>query len=80
MTRPDLSNPDQRRAYRAELRRVYRPWRYGALALLVIALVGSSVDPTRERLWTVLLVVGAVATLAVIVARTRYHQRRMRED
>jgi hypothetical protein len=79
MTKPDLSDPEQRRAYRAELRNVYRPWRYGALAVLVIALVGSSVDPAHERLWTVLLVVGAVATLAVIVARTRYHQRRMRD-
>ena len=79
MTRPDLSDPDQRRAYRAELRKVYRPWRYGALAVLVIALIGSSVDPSNERLWTVLLIVGALATLAVIVARTRYHQRRMRD-
>jgi hypothetical protein len=79
VTRPDLSDAEQRLAYRRELRRVYWPWRYGAVALLVAALVGSSVDPARERWWVVLLVVGAVLTFAVIIARTRYHQRRMRE-
>ena len=79
MTRPDLSDPEQRLAYRGELQRIYRPWRYGALALLVAALVGSSVDPAHERWWVALLVVGALLTFAVIIARTRYHQRRMRE-
>jgi hypothetical protein len=79
MSKPDLSNPDQRLAYRIELRRVYRPWRYGALALLVIALVGSVSDPAHERLWTVILIIGAVLTFAVIIARTRYHRRRMHD-
>jgi len=31
-------------------------------------------------LWGVLLIVGAVLVIGVILARTRYHQRRMRED
>ena len=79
MTRPDLSDPEQRLAYRNELRRVYRPWRYGGLALLVIALVGSFNDPAHDRVWTALLIAGAVVTFGVIIARTRYHQRRMRE-
>jgi general stress protein CsbA len=79
VTRPDLSDPEQRLAYRRELQRVYRPARYGALALLVAALVGSSVDPAHQSLWIVLLVVGALLTFAVIIARARYHQRRMRE-
>jgi len=80
MSRPDLSDPEQRRAYRNELRTVYRPWRYGALAILVIALIGSLWDPAHEPVWQVLLIVGAVLTLGVIIARTRYHQRRMRDD
>jgi hypothetical protein len=79
MTRPDLSDPEQRLAYRRELRRVYWPWRYGALALLVVALVGSMTDPAHDRIWTAILIVGAVLTFAVIIARTRNHQRRMRE-
>jgi cyanate permease len=80
MNRPDLSDPDQRRVYRAELRKVYRPWRFTALGLLVVALVGSLWDPAHERIWEILLIVGAVMTLGVIIARIRYHQRRMRDD
>ena len=79
MTRPDLSDPDQRLNYRMELRRLYWPWRYGALALLVIALIGSWNDPAHDRLWTVLLVIGAILTAGVIVARSLHHRRRMRE-
>ena len=80
MTRPDLSDPVQRRAYRAELRRVYWPWRAASLALVLIALFGSLLDPARDRLWAALLFVGAVMVIGVMVARTRYHQRRMRDD
>jgi hypothetical protein len=78
VSRPDLSGPEQRSAYRAELRRLYRPWRYGALALLVIAVIGGIVDRDAEPLWSILVVIGAVVIASVIVARTRYHQRRMR--
>lgn len=79
MTKPDLSDPAQRLAYRNELRRVYWPWRYGALALLAIALIGSLNDPAHERLWTIILIAGAVLTFGVIIARARYHRRRMRD-
>ncbi len=79
MTKPDLKDPDQRLAYRMELRRVYWPWRYAALAILVIALIGSFADPARQTLWEILLILGAVMTIGVIIARTRYHQRRMRD-
>ena len=80
MTRPDLSDPVQSRAYRAELRRVYWPWRAASLGLVVIALFGSLPDPARDRLWAAILFVGAVMVIGVMVARTRYHQRRMRDD
>jgi len=43
-------------------------------------LIGSLWDPAHEPVWQVLLIVGAVLTLGVIIARTRYHQRRMRDD
>ena len=79
MSRPDLSDPEQRLAYRNELRRVYRPWRYGGLALLLIALLGSFNDHAHDQLWMALLIAGALVTFGVIIARTRYHQRRMRE-
>ena len=72
--------PVQRRAYRRELSRVYWPWRAVSLGLLLVALFGSLLDPAREKLWSALLMVGAVMVIGVIVARTRYHQRRMRDD
>ena len=80
MTRPDLSDPEQRRLYRAELRRLYLPWRYGALALLVAGAIGGVYDPGHEPLWTALVVLGGAIVVAVIVARARYHRRRMGED
>ena len=78
MTRPDLSDPQQRLAYRRELRRVYWKWRYAALALLVAGVLGSRFDPKHEPWWTVLIVIGGITVLGVIFARTRYHHRRMR--
>ena len=78
MKGPDLSDPEQRLAYRRELRRVYWKWRYAALALLVAGVLGSMFDPDHEPWWTVLIVVGGFIVAGVIIARTRYHQRRMR--
>ncbi len=78
MTRPDLSDPEQRVAYRKELRRVYWPWRYAALAMVIAGVFGGWFDPAHEPWWTVLVVVGAIVIAGVIIARTRYHQRRMR--
>jgi hypothetical protein len=37
------------------------------------------VDPAHERVWMAFLIVGAIMTFGVIIARTRYHQRRMRD-
>jgi cyanate permease len=78
MTRPDLTDPEQRLAYRRELRGVYRPWRYAALAMVVAGVLGSVFDPGHEPWWTILVVFGGVTIAGVIIARTRYHQRRMR--
>ena len=78
MTRPDLSDPEQRRAYRAELRRIYWPWRTAALAMVFIGLMGVVGDRSHELIWSAVLIAGIVLAFAVIVARTRYHLRRTR--
>ena len=78
MTRPDLSDPEQRRAYRTELRRVYWPWRTAALAMVFIGLMGVVGDRSHELIWSAVLIAGILFVFAVIVARTRYHLRRTR--
>jgi hypothetical protein len=78
MSRPDLLDPDQRRAYRAELRRVYWPWRMGALALVLAGLIGWVTDDAHPGWWEGLMLVGGIAAVTVVAARTRYHLRRMR--
>ena len=78
MTRPDLTDPQQRLAYRRELRRVYRKWRYAALALLVAGVLGGMFDPIHQTWWTMLVAIGGIMVAGVIIARMRYHQRRMR--
>jgi cyanate permease len=78
VTRPNLGNRNELEAYRAELRRLHRPWRILALALVIAGLIGAMLDPAHELWWYALMIIGAIGVFAVIVARTRYHQRRMR--
>jgi len=80
--RPDLSDPEQRAAYRRELLGIARPTRYLGVALAVVGavllVVDARVTPLPKGLaWTVL---GAAFALmiAAIYMRSRYHQRRMR--
>ena len=80
MTRPDLTDPVQRKAYRRELRAFARPWRLLGLALLVAGVVvvlvrGEGFDPLSVGL----VIAGWAVLIPVIVARSRYHQRRMAE-
>ena len=80
MTRPDLKDAEQRRAYRAELRRVYRFWRWLGLATVSAGVATMFAGGEGfNALSLVLLGVGWAILIAVIVLRTRYHQRRMRE-
>ena len=79
MSRPNLSDPAERAAYRRELLRVYRGWRWLGLALVVAGVVamfigGRGFDATS----LVLLGIGWAMLIGVINARTRYHRRRMR--
>ncbi len=80
MTRPNLSDPAELKAYKTELRRLYRGWRWLGFAIIAagvgVALFGGNGFDLPSL---ILLGIGWAILLAVIVARTRYHQRRMRE-
>ncbi len=80
MIRPDLTDPAQRAAYRRELKAFARPWRMLGLALLVAGVVvvlvrGQGFDPLSVGL----VIAGWAVLVPVIVARSRYHRRRMAE-
>ena len=80
MARPDLKDPEQLRAYRRELGAYARPWRLLGLALIVAGVAvllirGEGFDP----LSVALILAGWLVWIPVIVARTRYHKRRMAE-
>lgn len=81
MTRPDLNDPGQRAAHRRELQQLYRPWRWLGLGILVLAVAIMLVGGKGfDRLSLSLLAVGWAILIAVIIRRTRYHRRRMRDD
>lgn len=81
---PDLTTPGGRAAYRRELNQVARPVRYGGIAL---ALTGFGIGLTRFtfepwpdalRLLALVLCLLGIALIGVgVVARTRYHLRRL---
>ncbi len=83
MPPPDLDDPAERAAYRAELRMVARPIRWMGVALAVAAMVLAIL---RAKLWPqipeivvlFLLGVAVLHMLAGIVVRMKYHQARMR--
>jgi hypothetical protein len=86
MSKPDLQSPEGCRAYRAELMRVARAWRWSGLALVVLGAIGF-VQTARLDLplfgsalgWATVagLVVGWGLAIVGIVKRTRYHKARM---
>jgi len=79
MARPDLRNPETLKAYRRELRAYLRPWRMLGLAVAVSSGLWLALkDPTSRAAWAVFI--GAwILLIAIIVLRSRYHLRRMRE-
>jgi hypothetical protein len=84
LTPPDLTTPEGRAAYRAELRGVARPAR---LIGLTLALTGVAVGASRyfmdpwpaplRYLALALCLVGIVLMLFGMIQRTRYHIRRL---
>ena len=89
MPPPDLSDPGQRAAYRNELRAMRGGWRVAGLglvlagaALLAWPRMGGPwmLGPWPMQRWGwAALALGWAILIAVIVARTRHHRRRMRE-
>jgi uncharacterized membrane protein YecN with MAPEG domain len=85
--RPDIADPTQHAAYRAELRSLARGWRLAGFALILLGVAGlfylraqeSGSSALRTASWT-MITAGWLIFLAVIVYRTRYHKARMAED
>ena len=79
MARPNLSDPAEYKQYRRELRAYLRPWRMAGLFLVIGACFWLIVrDRESPVAWTA-MIAGWVVLVAIIVLRTRYHLRRMRE-
>ena len=83
MTPPDLDDPEARAAYRRELRSVAKPLRYGGVALallgVALAIIKTRIAPAMPGWLPLLVITLAIITMcAAVIARTRYHLRRMR--
>ena len=77
--RPNLTDPEERAADKRELRRIYRGWRILGLAIACAGLVWLFVRGVGfDGVSITLLAVGWAILIGAIVARTRYHRRRMR--
>ncbi len=78
---PDLSDPVQRAAYRAELRGLLKPFRYFTLGLAILAfvliLVRAWVMPLPLWLPVGVMALWLMCSISIIAARTRYHKIRM---
>jgi hypothetical protein len=80
MTRPNLSDPAELAAYRGELRNYARGWRWLGLALIIAGVMTMFIRGAQfDRLSVALIAAGWLVWIPVIVARTRYHKRRMAE-
>jgi polyferredoxin len=86
MPPPDLSSPEGRLAYRAELSRVARPLRWTGLTAIAAAAVavwwvraeGQDVAHTPVGLIAVVvMLLGWLLVALAIAQRTAYHRRRM---
>ncbi|HRO32329.1 MAG TPA: hypothetical protein PLQ03_02865 [Brevundimonas sp.] len=82
---PDLSTEQGRADYRRELRRVAQPYRWGGLALILLAAVvvtaasrGVLPEPATLIGYGMLALGWALVILAVFL-RTRHHKRRLAE-
>lgn len=89
MSRPNLADRAERQAYRHELMRLHREWRWFGLALLLIA-AWLLVWPRMGGPWMLgslpmqywgfgLMAIAWIILISVIVRRTRYHKSRMGE-
>lgn len=79
---PNLNDPAERAAYKAELKQIARPLRMGAVWLAVL---GALLAALRAKVWPMpiavpVAVLGLAFFLMVlgVTVRVKYHQRRMR--
>ena len=85
VSKPDLSTPEARDAYKRELRGVARPLRLVGLAFVVVAAliaILSRLGPAGLPAWIdivfySLLGIGWAILFTAIYQRTQYHRRRM---
>ena len=87
MSRPDLTSPEGRAAYHAELRTVGVNWRVGGIAMIFLAAIVLVSAKTQSMDMHSPLMIAGFAILALgwilafigIFVRTRYHARRLKE-
>jgi hypothetical protein len=79
MARPNLSDPEARKAYRRELRAYLRPWRIAGLLVVIGACYWLLFQDRQSPAAWAAMVAGWAVLIAIIVLRTLYHLRRMRE-
>jgi hypothetical protein len=86
MARPDLSTPEGKARYRAELMAIGRPWRILGLLMVAAALAGILIVRMQGEallgtglgiLSVALMVLGWALLFFVIAKRTRHHRQRM---
>lgn len=82
---PDLNDPAEFAAYRAELRGIARPLRMAGVFFVVLGLALAIVHalwlPALPRIIPLATIsLGALNMLAAVALRTRYHQARMKGD
>lgn len=81
--RPDLTDPAELAAYRAELRRVAFGWRLLGFVLVAASagwLLASDPASSARRCAWIGIAVGWTVLIGVLVHRTRYHRARMSGD
>ena len=80
--RPDLADPAQRAAYRAELRRVALGWRLLGFVLVAASagwlLASDPASPARRYAW-IGMAAGWAVLIGVVIYRASYHKARMAE-
>ena len=86
MPAPDLKSEEGRRAYGLELAGVAKPWRWGGLSLVVLAVIGAAInrnsgggmlDTTLGQLSAGVFLIGCALAVIAIVKRARYHHARL---
>ena len=86
MNPPDLSTPEGRAAYQAELRAVGRGWRVVGIGLVLTAVLwmliakglGRALDDPMFQGSLLLLAAGWALVIAGVVRRSLHHRRRLR--